>query len=236
MGVREQDFQLIAIPFHYFVENRLIIHQRNHVSSNCLSSPSNTKFTEHLVWNGAFLCVLQATLLKQETYTTLREDKAWKDQRRVALDHQNLHHEEQGPGHQKRKKRNQSLWIHRWSPDFLWASLLEECPSAAEKQTFQNISRCAPILRMCFSFSSQHALDLLLIKSCLFSLMICKSVMVLTSKIFQLISRHLSWAISLLFLEDTQYVSLLGDLEEAQASATISWHLKLMPAVFNTHR
>lgn len=104
MEVRKRDFQLIAISFHYFVENRLIIQQRNHVSSNCLSSPSNTKFTEHLVWNGAFLCVLQATLLKQETYTTLREDKAWRDQRRVAVEHQNLHHEEQGPGQQKRKK------------------------------------------------------------------------------------------------------------------------------------
>lgn len=105
MGVRKRDFQLIAIPFDYFVENRLIIHQRSHVSSNCLSSPSNTKFTEHLVWNGAFLCVLQATLLKQETHTTLREDKVWKDQKRVAVEHQNLHHEEQGPGQQKREKK-----------------------------------------------------------------------------------------------------------------------------------
>lgn len=204
MEVRKRDFQLIAISFHYFVENRLIIQQRNHVSSNCLSSPSNTKFTEHLVWNGAFLCALQATLLKQETYTTLREDKAWKDQRRVAVEHQNLHHEEQGPG-QKRKKRNQSLWIHRWRPAFLWASFLEECPPAAEKQTLQSTSRCAPILTMCFSFSSQHALDLLLIKTCLFSLMTCKAVTVLTSEIFQLTSRHPSWAAFLLFLEDTQW-------------------------------
>lgn len=70
MGVRKRWFQLIAIPFYYFVENRLINHQRNHISSNCLRSPSNTKFTDHLLWNGAFLCVLQATLLKQETYTT----------------------------------------------------------------------------------------------------------------------------------------------------------------------
>lgn len=206
MGVRKRDFQLIAIPFHYFVENRLIMHSRNHVSSNCLSSPSNTKFTEHLVWNGAFLCVLQATLLKQETYTTLREDKAWKDQSRVAVQHQNLHHEEQGPGQQKRKKRNQCLWIHRWRPAFLWASLLEECPSAAEKQTFQkHIQMCTNtydvfliLITTCSWF---------IIKTCLFSLMTWKAVTVLTSEAFQLTSRHLPWAISLLFLEDTWWCS-----------------------------
>lgn len=139
--------------------------------------------------------------------TRHREDKAWKDQSRVAVEHQNLHHEEQGPGQQQRKKRNQSLWIHRWRPAFLWASLLEECPSAAEKQTFQSTSRCAQILAMCFSFSSQHAVDLLLIKTCLFSLMTCKAVTVLTSEAFQPTSRHLSWAITLLFLEDTWWCS-----------------------------
>lgn len=108
MGVRKKGFQLIAIPFHYFVENRLINHQRNHISSNCLSSPSNTQFTDHLVWNRAFLCMLQATLLKQETYTTPKEDKAWRDQKRVAVQHQNLHHEEQGQAGKKKNKTKQT--------------------------------------------------------------------------------------------------------------------------------
>lgn len=186
MGVKKRGSQLIAIPY-YFVENRLINHQRNHISSNCLSS-SNTKFTDHLAWNEVFLCVLQATLLKQETYTTPREDKAWRDQRRIAVQHQNLHHEVQdqtGKTKQKKKKRNQPLWIRRWKLAFLWASLLEERPSAVEKQMFQSTSRCAQILVMCFSFSSQHALDLFLIKTCLFSLMTCKAVMVLTSVVFE---------------------------------------------------
>lgn len=209
MGVRKRDFQLIAIPFHYFVENRLIIHQRNHISSNCLSSPSNTKFTEHLVWNGAFLCVLQATLLKQETYTTLREDKAWKDQRRGAVERQNLHHEEQGPSQQKRKKKESVPLNSQMEPCLPLGISVEECSSVAEKQTFQSTSRCAPILTMCFSFSPQHALDLVLIRTCLFSLMTCKAV-ILTSEIFQLTSKHLSWAISLLFLKDTQWFPYSG--------------------------
>lgn len=123
MGVRKKGFQLIAIPFHYFVENWLINHQRNHISSNCLSS-SNTQFRDHLVWNRAFLCVLQATLLKQETYTTPKEDKAWRDQKRVAVQHQNLHHEEQGQAGKKKqhktktKPKKQPLWICRWRPAF----------------------------------------------------------------------------------------------------------------------
>lgn len=197
MGVRKKGFQLIAIPFHYFVENRLINHQRNHISSNCLSSPSNTQFRDHLVWNRAFLCVLQATLLKQETYTTPKEDKAWRDQKRVAVQHQNLHHEEQGQAGKKdntKPKPNQKNHPFEFADGglpsaFLWASLLEERPSAAEKQTFQSTSRCAQILVMCFSFSSQHALDLFLIKACLFSLMTCKAVMVLTSAVFEYLTR-----------------------------------------------
>lgn len=49
---------------------------------------------------------------------------------------------------------------------------------------FQSTSRCARILVMHFSFPSKHALDLFLIKTCLFSLTTCKAVTFLTSAVF----------------------------------------------------
>lgn len=105
MGVRKRDFQLTAIPFHYFVENTLIIHQRNHVSSNCLSSPSNTKFTEHLLWNEHFSVCFRQHCWNRKPTQTLGEDKAVKDQRRVAVEHQEPTPWRAGASQQKKKKK-----------------------------------------------------------------------------------------------------------------------------------
>jgi len=104
MGVNKRCFQLIAVPFYCFVENRLINRQINHIKlpessfKHKIHRPSCLKPSTSL-----FFC--WKTLLEQETYTTLREGKAWRDQSRIAVQYQNLHHEEQCQVGKKRKKK-----------------------------------------------------------------------------------------------------------------------------------